>query len=80
MAFCHTQHLALLQGAHCSFALKCIFEQQKQKTKFKKPKQAVFIKMFTNKIMTDYSKICTLLLPTSLTMILPDGEMHIPAG
>ncbi len=34
----HTQHLALLQGAHCSFALKCIFEQQKQKTKFKKPK------------------------------------------
>jgi hypothetical protein len=38
MAFFHTQHLALLQGAHCSFALKCIFEQQKQKTKIKKPK------------------------------------------
>jgi hypothetical protein len=49
--------LALLQGAHCNFALKCIFEnnkQQKQKQaviywKYKEIKMCQFIQNKPNK-------------------------------
>jgi hypothetical protein len=57
MAFCHKQHLALLQGVHYSFALECIFETKTNKTQ--NPKQAEFIEKQTkqNKITRTRSNL-----------------------